>query len=122
VKTTIKNATKTRDQIKANATLTRSKSRRIQWPQWNGVKKARREINKTTSKSYSIDLALYTLKEDTRSSSMLTFASLSNNVNWKKTKKKKDKQDEEDGDKEGTMGFQQPANRVNMIYGGDFFE
>ena len=34
-------------------------------------------------------------------------------------KKKKDKQDEEDGDKDGTMGFQQPANRVNMIYGGD---
>ena len=34
-------------------------------------------------------------------------------------KKKKDKQDDEDGDKDGTMGFQQPANRVNMIYGGD---
>ena len=34
-------------------------------------------------------------------------------------KKKKDKQDEENGDKDGTMGFQQPANRVNMIYGGD---
>src|SRR6185436_8754883 len=33
--------------------------------------------------------------------------------------KKKDKQDDEDGDKDGTMGFQQPANRVNMIYGGD---
>jgi len=33
-------------------------------------------------------------------------------------KKKKDKQDDEDGDKDGTMGFQQPANRVNMIYGG----
>jgi len=34
-------------------------------------------------------------------------------------KKKKDKQDDEDGDKDGTMGFQQPANRINMIYGGD---
>ena len=34
-------------------------------------------------------------------------------------KKKKYKQDDEDGDKDGTMGFQQPANRVNMIYGGD---
>jgi len=34
-------------------------------------------------------------------------------------KKKKDKQDDEDGDKDGTMGFQQPANRVTMIYGGD---
>ena len=34
-------------------------------------------------------------------------------------KKKKDKQDVEDGDKDGTMGFQQAANRVNMIYGGD---
>ena len=33
--------------------------------------------------------------------------------------KKKDKQDDEDGDKDGTMGFQQHANRVNMIYGGD---
>ena len=30
-------------------------------------------------------------------------------------KKKKDKQDDEDGDKDGIMGFQQPANRVNMI-------
>ena len=34
-------------------------------------------------------------------------------------KKKKNKQDDEDNDKDGTMGFQQPANRVNMIYGGD---
>ena len=34
-------------------------------------------------------------------------------------KKKKDKQDDEDGNKDGTMGFQQPTNRVNMIYGGD---
>ena len=34
-------------------------------------------------------------------------------------KKKKDKQDDEDGDKDGTMGFQQPANRVNMIYARD---
>ena len=34
-------------------------------------------------------------------------------------KKTKDKQDEEYGDKDGTMGFQQPTNRVNMIYGGD---
>jgi hypothetical protein len=34
-------------------------------------------------------------------------------------KKKKDNQDDEDNDKDGMMGFQQPANRVNMIYGGD---
>ena len=34
-------------------------------------------------------------------------------------KKKKDKQDDEDGDKDGTMGIQQPTNRVNMIYRGD---
>ena len=34
-------------------------------------------------------------------------------------KKKKEKQDNEDGDKDGTMGFQQPANMFNMIYGGD---
>ena len=34
-------------------------------------------------------------------------------------KKKKDKQDDEDGDKDGTMGFQQPANKVNMIYARD---
>jgi len=34
-------------------------------------------------------------------------------------KKKKNKQDDEDNDKDGTMGFQQPANRVNMIYGVD---
>ena len=34
-------------------------------------------------------------------------------------KKKKDKQDDEDGNKDGTMGFQQPTNWVNMIYGGD---
>jgi len=31
-------------------------------------------------------------------------------------KKKKDKQDDEGNDKDGTMGFQQPANMVNMIY------
>ena len=34
-------------------------------------------------------------------------------------KKKKDKHDDEDGDKDAAMGFQQPASRVNMIYGGD---
>jgi len=34
-------------------------------------------------------------------------------------KKKKDKQDDEDGDKDGTMGFQQPTKRVNVIYEGD---
>ena len=36
-----------------------------------------------------------------------------------KTKKKKDKQDNEDNDKDGQTGFQQPANIVNVIYGGD---
>ena len=30
-------------------------------------------------------------------------------------KKKKDKPDDENNDKDGTMGFQQLANRVNMI-------
>jgi hypothetical protein len=69
--------------------LTRSETRRIQWLQWNGDKKARRETSKTISKSYSKDLAPYILKESTRSSSALTFASLSNNVNWKKTKRRK---------------------------------
>jgi hypothetical protein len=34
-------------------------------------------------------------------------------------KKKKDKQDDKENDKDGTMGFQQPAKMVNMIYGGD---
>jgi hypothetical protein len=34
-------------------------------------------------------------------------------------KKKKGKQDEEDNDKDGQVGFQQPANTVNVIYGGD---
>jgi len=34
-------------------------------------------------------------------------------------KKKKGKQEEEDNDKDGQMGFQQPANTVNVIYGGD---
>jgi hypothetical protein len=34
-------------------------------------------------------------------------------------KKKKDKQDDKDNDKDGTMGFQQAANMVNMIYGGN---
>ena len=88
-KITIRNATGIRDQIKANATSTRSESRRIQWPQWNGDKKARREINRTISKNYSKDLALCTLKESTRSSSVSTFASLSNNINWVKTKRRK---------------------------------
>ena len=88
-KTTIRNAADIHDQIKANATSTRSESRRIQWLQWNGNKKARRETSKTISKSYSKDLALYILKESTRSSSALTFVSLSNNVNWKKIKRRK---------------------------------
>ena len=52
-------------------------------------KKARREINRTISKNYSKDLALCALKESTRSSNALTFASLSNNVNWMKTKRRK---------------------------------
>ena len=34
-------------------------------------------------------------------------------------KKKKHKQYDKDNDRDGTMGFQQPANMVNMIYGGD---
>ena len=89
VKITTRNAKEICDQTKANATSTRSESRRIQWLQWNGDKKARRKTSKTISKSYSKDLALYILKESTRSSSALTFASLSNNVNWKKTKRRK---------------------------------
>ena len=34
-------------------------------------------------------------------------------------KKKKDKQDDEDNGKDGAMGFQQPANMLNMVNGGD---
>ena len=34
-------------------------------------------------------------------------------------KKKKGKQDEEVNDKDGQTSFQQPANTVNVIYGGD---
>ena len=34
-------------------------------------------------------------------------------------KKKKNKQYDKDNDRDGTMGFQQPTNMVNMIYGGD---
>ena len=34
-------------------------------------------------------------------------------------KKKMDKKDDEDNDKNGTMGFQEPVNMVNMIYRGD---
>jgi len=88
-KITTRNATGTRDQIKANATLTRSESQKTQWPQYNRDNEAIREISKMISKNYSKDLALYILKESTRSSSALTFASLSNNVNWKKTKRRK---------------------------------
>jgi len=85
----IRSATGTRDQIKANATLTRSESRRIQWLQWNEDRKARKETHTTISRNYSIDLALYILKESTQSSNASVFASLSNNVNWKKTKRRK---------------------------------
>ena len=34
-------------------------------------------------------------------------------------KKKKDKQDDKYNDKNGQTGFQQPANTVNITYGGD---
>ena len=87
-KITIRSATGTRARIKANTTLTKSESRKIQWLQWSKDRKARKEIRKTTSRDYSKDLALYILKESTRSSSALTFASPSSNVNWKKTKRK----------------------------------
>ena len=78
----------------------------------------KRGINKMISKNYSKDLALCILKESTRLLSALTFASLSNNVNWMKTKRRKINKTMK-MDKDETMGFQQPANRVNMIYGGD---
>ena len=81
VRITIRNATGTRDQIKGNATSTRSESRKIQWLQWNGDIKARKETRKTISKNYSIDLALYILKESTQSSNASAFASLFNNFN-----------------------------------------
>ena len=89
MKITIRNEIEIHGQKKANATSTRNENLRIQWLQWNGDKKARREINRTISKNYSKDLALCTLKESTRSSSVSTFASLSNNVNWVKTKRRK---------------------------------
>ena len=41
------------------------------------------------SRNYSTDLVLYILKESTQSSNVSAFASLSNNVNWKKTKRRK---------------------------------
>ena len=41
------------------------------------------------SRNYSIDLSLYIPKESTQSSNASAFASLSNNVNWKKTKRRK---------------------------------
>ena len=88
-KITIRSAIGTHNQIKASATSTRSESRRIQWLQWNEDRKARKETHKMISRNYSIDLALYILKESTQSSNASVFASLSNNVNWKKTKRKK---------------------------------
>ena len=81
MKITIRNATEIHDRITANATLTRSESQKTQWPQYNRDNEAIREISKMISKNYSKDLALYILKESTRSSSALTFTSLSNNVN-----------------------------------------
>ena len=89
MKITIRNATEIHDRITANATLTRSESQKTQWPQYNRDNEAIREISKMISKNYSKDLALYILKESTRSSSALTFTSLSNNVNWKKRKRRK---------------------------------
>ena len=47
----------------------------------DGDRKARKETCKTISRNYSIDLALYILKESTQSSNASAFASLSNNVN-----------------------------------------
>jgi len=85
-KITIRSATGTHGQMKANATSTRSESRKIQWLQWNEDRKARKKTHKTIFKNYSIDLGFYTLKESTKSSNASVFASLSNNVNWKKTK------------------------------------
>ena len=92
MKITIKSATEIHDQTKVNATLIKSENQKTLWLQWIGANEARREINKMISKNYSQDPALYILKESTRSSSVLTFASPSSNVNWKKTKKK-DKQE-----------------------------
>ena len=86
---TIKNARGTRGQIKSSTTSTRSESRRIQWLQWNEDRKARKETHKTISRNYSIDLALYILKQSTQSSNASVFANLSNNGNWKKTKRRK---------------------------------
>jgi len=50
------------------------------------------------------DLALYILKESTRSLNALTRKSLQQRQ-LDEDKKKKDKQDDEDGDKDETMGF-----------------
>ena len=68
-KITIRNATEIRDQIKASATSIRSGSQRTQWRQWIEANKSRKGINKTISKNYSQDLALYIQNEGTRSSS-----------------------------------------------------
>ena len=72
------------------------------------------------SRNYSLDLALSTQRESIRSSSALLHKSLQQRQ-LEEDKKKKDKKGDEDDDKDGTMGFQQPAHRVNMIYGGDSF-
>ena len=70
------------------------------------------------SKNYSQDPVLYILKEGTLLECINLRKSLQERQ-LEEDKKKIDKQDDEDGDKDGTMGFQQPANRVNMIYGED---
>ena len=47
----------------------------------NRDRKARKETCKTISRNYSIDLALYILKESTQSSNASAFTNLSNNIN-----------------------------------------
>jgi hypothetical protein len=61
------NATEIRNPIKISVTSTRSGSRKTLWQQWIRVNEAKREISKTISKNYSLDLVLFIQRESTRS-------------------------------------------------------
>ena len=115
--TTIRNTMETRDPIKISATSTRSGSWKTQWRQWIRVNEAKRGISKTISKNYSLDPVL-SIQRGTILECINLRKSLQE-CQMEEDKKKKHKQYDKDNDRDGTMGFQQPANMVNMIYGGD---
>ena len=115
--TTIRNAMETRDPIKISATSTRSGSWKTQWRQWIRVNEAKRGISKMISKNYSLDPVL-SIQRGTILECINLRKSLQE-CQMEEDKKKKHKQYDKDNDRDGTMGFQQPTNMVNMIYGGD---